>query len=517
MIQLLAPMAARSAGRLAAGAARAAFVAALLVAGPASLAAYAAPVELTILHSNDTHDHLEAFDSRQGKDVGGVARRATLIKRIKADAKNVLVIDAGDVFQGTPIFTFFEGEPDMLTMQQAGYDAIAVGNHDLDNGLANLQKQAKHLAQPLLCATLVDAKGKPIFQPYRIVERGGLKIALIGIMGKNAYDAIAEKRRAGVFVKDPKQVLTELVPQLRSKVDLVIVASHTGHEEEVALASAVSGIDVIVGGHSHTKVEHPVIVLHGDRPTLVVQAFQWGEFLGRIDLTVDGGKIVKHAGGLLPVSTDIPPDPAVLKTVQSYADKIAAQMQQVVGRSDFEFLNARKADGDAPIGNLIADALRDQAKADVGIMNSGGIRAPLPKGDVTRGMVLSMLPFDNKLVHFPVSGALLQQILNFAASKSGKSGSLQVSGIAFVVEGGKAVAITVGGRPLDPAKTYRVATIDYLAAGNDGAEVFKQVPATAMTETGLLVRDAFTAYMQHHKVLQNPPGGRIQVRSLATP
>jgi 5'-nucleotidase/UDP-sugar diphosphatase len=201
--------------------------------------------------------------------------------------------------------------------------------------------------------------------------------------------------------------------------------------------------------------------------------------------------------------------------VQSYADQIAAQMRQVVGRSDFEFVNARKSEGDAPIGNLIADSLRDQAKADVGIMNSGGIRSSLPKGDVTRGAVLSMLPFDNKLVHFPVSGALLLQILDFAASKSGKSGSLQVSGVAFAVDGGRAVDVTIAGQPVDPKKSYRVATIDYLAAGNDGAEVFKQVPAKAMTESGLLVRDAFTAWMQQKKVLVNPPGGRITVRSKA--
>jgi 5'-nucleotidase/UDP-sugar diphosphatase len=254
-------------------------------------------------------------------------------------------------------------------------------------------------------------------------------------------------------------------------------------------------------------------VSHPDRETLVVQAFQWGEYVGRLDLTVDGKKIVKHAGELVPVSTDIPPDATVAATLATYTAQIDAQMRQVVGRSNFEFVNARKAQGDAPIGNLIADALRDQTGAQVGLMNSGGIRAPLPKGELTRGMIFSMLPFDNKLVHFQTKGAVLQQLLDFAASRSGRSGSLQVSGVAFTVAGGKATEVMVGGKPLDPAGTYKVATIDYLAQGNDGAEVFKQV--TGVVDTGLLVRDAFVNFLKTHPVLENPPGGRIKVLEAA--
>lgn len=493
---------------------RAIVVAALLVAAPA-VPAFAAPVEVTILHTNDTHNHLEAFDSRQAKDMGGVARRATLFQRIKAATKHVLILDAGDVFQGTPLFTFFEGEPDYITMRQAGYDAIAVGNHDLDNGLANLQKQAKHLASPPLAATLVDAEGKTIFPGWKLFDRGGVKIAVIGVMGKNAYQAIAEKRRKGVSLIEPAVLLKQMIPQVRKQADVVVVLSHTGHEEEVALAKEVPGIDVIVGGHSHTKVERPVRVQSPDRETLVAQAFQWGEYVGRIDLTVDGKKVVKMAGGLLPVTSDIPQDPAIAATVAKYTAQIDTQMKQVVGRTDAEFPNARKAEGDAPIGNLIADSLRAQTGAEIGLMNSGGIRAPLPKGDVTRGMVFSMLPFDNTLVTGKVKGSTVQELLDFAASRSGRSGSMQVSGLAFTVEDGKASDVTVGGRPLDPNRVYTLTTIDYLAQGNDGAEVFLKVGS--WDQTGVLVRDAFLNYLRRHPLVTTPEGGRIRVKRVASP
>ncbi len=483
--------------------------AALILAGPAS-PAFAAPVEVTILHTNDTHNHLEAFDTRQTKDVGGVARRATLFQRIKAKTRNVLILDAGDVFQGTPLYTFFEGEPDYITMRQAGYDAIAVGNHDLDNGLANLQKQAKHLASPPLAATLVDAKGKTIFPGWKLFERGGVKIAVIGVMGKNAYKAIAETRRSGVSLVEPATVLKQMIPQVRKQADVVIVLSHTGHEEEIALAKEVPGIDVIVGGHSHTKVEKPVRVKSPDRETLVAQAFQWGEYVGRIDLVVDDRKVTRMEGGLLPVTTDIPPDPAIAATIARYSAQIDTQMKQVVGKTDVEFLNTRKAEGDAPIGNLIADSLRAQTGAEVGLMNSGGIRAPLPKGEVTRGMVFSMLPFDNTLVTAKVKGSVLQELLDFAAGRSGRSGSLQVSGVSFVVDGGKATEVMVGGKPLDPNRVYTVTTIDYLAHGNDGAEVF--LKGGTYEQTGVLVRDAFLNYLKSVPVVQHPAGGRIRVK-----
>jgi 2',3'-cyclic-nucleotide 2'-phosphodiesterase (5'-nucleotidase family) len=483
----------------------AAVVATLLIAAPA----WAKTVELTILHTNDTHDHLEQFNTKNGKDLGGAARRKTFFDGVRAKTKNTLVLDGGDVFQGTPLFTFFSGEPDYKAIRMLGYDAITVGNHDLDNGLANLQKQAALLDHSPLALNLRNDEGKPVFPGQRVVTRDGLKIGLVGIMSQNAFDAVAAERRKGLTLIDPVKALREVLPELRKNVDFVIVLSHSGHDEEVAIAKAVPGIDIVVGGHSHTKVDHPVVVMHGDRPTLVVQAFQWGEYVGRIDLTVDDGKIRKWSGELVPMTSSITPDPAVAAMIDGYSRQIALQMNQVVGHSAVEFANANKNMGDAPIGHLIADAIRERTSTDIALMNSGGIRAPFPKGEITRGTVLSVLPFENRLVTFKVKGQVLNDILDFIAMRVGKQGSLQVSGFSMVVDNGKPSQVLIGGKPMDPNREYSVSTIDYIANGNDGAEVFKQV--SDVRATGELVRDAMFAYMQKHPMLEQPEGGRIKV------
>ncbi|MEB3195832.1 MAG: 5'-nucleotidase C-terminal domain-containing protein [Candidatus Sericytochromatia bacterium] len=478
-------------------------------------AAEAAPVPLTILHTNDTHDHLEAFDTRHGKGLGGIARRASLIRQVKKENPATLVLDAGDVFQGTPLFNFFSGEPDFITMKQAGYDAMAVGNHDLDNGIQNLLTQSRHLDHPPLAINLYDPKGQRYFPTHRIFERGGLKIAVVGALGRNAFEAVAAPRRAGITFKDPEPELKHLVQRLRSQVDLVVLLTHIGHEEEVSLAKAMPDVDLIVGGHSHTKVEKPVVVKHAKRDTLVAQAFQWGEFMGRIDLQVEGGRIVRHEGRLLTVGTEIPEDPTVAATVAHYAKQIATQMQEVVGRTAIEFSNSRKREGDTPIGNLVADAVKEETGAQVAFMNSGGIRAPLPQGDITRGMVFSMLPFENTLVTFTCTGVQLQAILDFAASRNGKSGSLQVAGLQYEVDGERARAVQVEGKALEPGAVYRVATIDYVAQGNDGADVFRSV--SEVVNTGTLVRDAFMRFMKKRAgAVEAPSGGRIRKRTPAT-
>ncbi|MEB3329661.1 MAG: 5'-nucleotidase C-terminal domain-containing protein [Candidatus Sericytochromatia bacterium] len=490
--------------------------AALLGVAPVA-PALAAPELLTILHTNDTHDHLEPFNAGGAEGIGGIARRTTLFRRIRKETPATLVLDAGDVFQGTPLFNFYAGEPDYMTMAQAGYDVLTVGNHDLDNGLENLQQQVRHLGQGRgpVSANMLDEAGKPLFESHREVQVGKLKVAVIGALGVEAFHAVAEPRRKGVQILEPLPVLRELVGRLRPKVDLVVLLTHIGHEGEVELAHALPEVDLIVGGHSHTKVEAPVVVSHpGGRNTLVVQAFQWGQFVGRLDLQVEGRRIVGHTGRLIPVTADLPPDPAVAATVARYADRIAVQMKEVVGRSEAAFTNSRKRDGDTPLGNLIADVMRETTGTDVGLMNSGGIRAPLPKGPITRGMVFSMLPFENYLVTFACSGAELQRILDFAASRNGKSGSLQVSGVRYTVDGVRATEVTVNGRPLDPAARYRVTTNDYIAQGNDGAEVFRSIAAVG--NTGLLMRDAFLQHLSRNPVLSLPEGGRIRKRE-ATP
>ncbi|HEY9856225.1 MAG TPA: bifunctional UDP-sugar hydrolase/5'-nucleotidase, partial [Stenomitos sp.] len=354
----------------------------LMVGSPA----WATPVDLTILHTNDTHDHLKPYDTREGKDLGGIARRATLIAKLKKDAQRVLVLDAGDTFQGTPLFNFFSGEPDYLTMDQAGYDATTVGNHDLDNGLENYKKQAAGRHFKIISTNLLDPKtGKPLFLGTYVFERAGLKIGVFGVMGDEALLAVAEKNRAGFKFVSPYDVAQKTADSLRKQSDLVVMLSHSGLAEDLELAGKVKGIDVIVGGHSHTKLEQPKEVVNGDWKTIVVQGFQWGEYLGKLDLKVENGKAVSYEGKLLPITKDIADDPTVAATVATYNDKIDKQMAVVIGQAPKGLSTEGKYVRDCELGDWSADMIRARAQADIGVMNSGGLRAALQPGSVTIG------------------------------------------------------------------------------------------------------------------------------------
>lgn len=470
----------------------------------------ATPVSLTLLHTNDTHDHLMPYDTKNGKHLGGIARRATLIDRIKHEASRVLVLDAGDSFQGTPLFNFFSGEPDFLGMDLAGYDASTVGNHDLDNGLANLKAQMKGRHFPLICTNLVDpVSGEPIFTGTRVFTRGGLKVGVFGLMGRDALQAVAMKNQQGFKFLEPLEVATRTVAALRKQADVVILLSHSGYDADLALAKQVTGIDVIVGGHSHTKLEHPVEVVNGAWKTLVVQDFQWGEYLGRLDLQVENGHVVSYEGKLLPITEAIAEAPKVAAAMNRYDAQISERMNVVIGQSDQGLSWENKYARDCELGDWAADVIRERGGADVGILNAGGLRASLQPGPVTVAQIFSIFPFDNALVTLDLDGATLQAMLDRAARE--KPGMLQFSNLTFRVEGGKALEARVGGQPLDPTRSYKVATIDYLAQGNDGNELF--LKGRNFQALGLLLRDAILDAVKAQPRIVTPTPDRIRIGS----
>ncbi|MBO9542188.1 bifunctional metallophosphatase/5'-nucleotidase [bacterium] len=476
----------------------------------ATVPAWAAPVDLTILHTNDTHDHLLPYETRQGKDLGGIARRATLITQIKGNTERVLVLDAGDTFQGTPLFNFFSGEPDYLTMDQAGYDATTVGNHDLDNGLENLKKQAAGRRFKLISTNLLDPKtGKPIFVGTHVFERGGLKVGVFGVLGFNALGAVAKENQKDFKFVSPIKVAEETAAELRKRSDLVVMLSHSGLDEDTELAGKVKGIDVIVGGHSHTKLDQPREVMNGDWRTLVVQGFQWGEYVGKLDLKVDGGKVVAYEGKLMPVTKEIADDQTVAATVKAYNDKIAERMAVIIGSAPKGLSAEGKYKKDSELGNWTADVMRERGKAEIGIMNAGGLRAALQPGSITVGDVFTIFPFDNALVTIDVDGATLKGFIDKAAAIPGRAAQLQYSGVTFAVAGGKASDIRVNGTPLDTKRFYKVATIDYLAQGNDGYEAFAN--GKNYQATGKVLRDVIIEAITARPTLIPPATGRIRV------
>ena len=256
-------------------------------------------VKIVILHTNDVHSHLEPFPANDPKyaGLGGVERRAALIKQIRATEKNVVLLDAGDIFQGTPYFNMYGGEVEMKLMSAMGYDASAIGNHDFDGGLENLAKQLTHATFPLLCAnydfTGTPMEGKTV--PYKIFEKEGVKVGVFGL-GIEMAGLIDSRMYGKTVYLDPIVKSAEMVKELRDnqKCDVVVCLSHLGFKYEndkvsdMVLAKKSRGIDVIIGGHTHTFLDKATIVKNREDQDVAVAQVGWaGIRLGKIEITTD--------------------------------------------------------------------------------------------------------------------------------------------------------------------------------------------------------------------------------------
>jgi 5'-nucleotidase len=256
-------------------------------------------VKITILHTNDVHSHIEPFADNDPKypGLGGVARRAALIREIRNQEKNVLLLDAGDIYQGTPFFNKYGGELELKLMSQMGYDASTIGNHDFDNGLEGITNQLQHAAFPLLCANYdfsdTVMKGKTI--PYKVFEKDGIKIGVFGI-GIELDGLVDKKLYGNTIYQDPleKAAQTAILLKKELKCDLVICLSHLGYSYEnkkvsdIVLAKQSRYIDLIIGGHTHTFLEKPVNVRNRDGEEIHVCQVGWaGIKLGRIDFYLE--------------------------------------------------------------------------------------------------------------------------------------------------------------------------------------------------------------------------------------
>jgi 2',3'-cyclic-nucleotide 2'-phosphodiesterase (5'-nucleotidase family) len=314
-------------------------------------------------------------------------------------------------------------------------------------------------------------------------------------------------------VADPVAVAAALVPELRRDADVMIVLSHAGLDDDRRMAARVPGIDVIVGGHSHTLLEAPVVVLNpananGYRGTAIVQAGSKGRWLGRTTVHFEGPRLERVTGASLPVRASEGEDPAVARLLAPYRDSVSAAVSVRVLRTPRRLGTEGLRDGDTPLGNFVADALREAGGADLAIQNVGGIRAGLPAGDVTTGDLYAVLPFDNHVVGVEMEGWRVRQLLDFIARRIGSGGFAQVSGVRFTISGNRASDIRVGREPLDGNRTYRVATIDFLYDGGDGYTHFAK--AGPAVDTGLHQRDAAIQFLRRHPDYEFVDDGRIR-------
>ncbi len=454
---------------------------------------------LTVLHINDFHSRHEPVDVRalgcgpeQDGCSGGSARLATRIAleraAAEADGRAVLVLDAGDQFQGSLFYTAHHGMAELAVQHAVGVDAMAVGNHEFDNGPETLGRYAAAARFPVLSAN-VDASAEPTLvdqlRPYALFDRGGLRVGVVGLTTTETLTSSSPGPR--VRITDPAAALAQAAQAARTEgARLLIALSHLGVLRDLALEGAA----VIVGGHSHTLLSNQEPGALGPHPSrsrsgaLVVQAGAYGRYVGRLDLDVAAdGTVLAYGGECRRVDLDVPEDPAVAALVASYAAPLQALRDAPVGVLPDALDNASCRFTACAFGRMVAGAMLAAAKgADAAIMNAGGLRTGLRPGPTTLGDILGALPFGNTLATLGLSGADLRAALEHGLSLSGRGGFPQTAGLRLewnlgLPAGERITRIEVGTEgnwaPLEPGRTYSVATNSFLRAGGDGYIVLR--------------------------------------------
>jgi 5'-nucleotidase/UDP-sugar diphosphatase len=461
--------------------------------------AFAATIDktynLTILHTNDNHGRF--WHNRSGEY--GMAARATLIQSIRDEVAgtggHTLLLSGGDINTGVPESDLQDAEPDFKGMNYMAYDAMALGNHEFDNPLSVLRQQHDWARFPFLSANIINQDtGMPLFKSHEIFDLDGLKVAVVGFTTQDTVRIGNPEFLQGLEIQSPIAVATKIVPAIAANSDLVVAVTHMGHYRfgenggnapgDVALAKAVDGLDVIVGGHSQTATFSPDV----QNDTLIVQAKEWGKYVGRLDLQLRNGEISVINYQLIPVNLkkkvlidgekvsvyidqEIVADETLKAMLEPYQNQGQEQLMQVIGHADAVFVGAREQvrTNETNLGNLIALAQMERVQADLGIMNSGGIRDDMPAGDITYKDVLKVQPFSNTVAYVDLTGAELMPYLQVAANKEAGSGAFaQFAGTTITMNGNSIESATVAGRLVEASKTYRLAINAYMASGGDG-------------------------------------------------
>jgi 2',3'-cyclic-nucleotide 2'-phosphodiesterase (5'-nucleotidase family) len=473
---------------------------ALLLLGLVAGSSGAAAPPLTILHFNDFHGHLAPVtDPATGETLGGIARLAGAIAAVRAEEpkRPVLVLFGGDLLQGTVTSTVFLGLPDLDMLADAGVDVAVMGNHELDYGQDHLRTLLGRARFPILGANVRAAPEPFALRPSVVLAPpGGPRVAVLGLVTEELATTTHPRNAIGVSVDDAIATARALIPGLRREADLVVVLSHLGIAEDRRLAREVPGVDLVVGGHNHNRYAQPVI----ENGVPIVQAGDWGRWLGRMDLTVEDGRARVLGYRLIPIDGRIAEDPALAAQARALAQRLEAEVGVVVGRLASALDGHREAvrRGESAFGNLLGDLARELTGSDVALFNGGGIRTSIPAGEVRLKHVYEAIPFANELVSGTLTGAQLRAALERSAALDpldNPGGFLQVSGLRYAIRDGRLDQVTVGGAPLRPDARYRAVMPDFLAAGGDGYVTLAQMQdkvATGRIISDMLV-DAFRA------------------------
>lgn len=473
----------------------------------------AEPREITIVHFNDAYT-LEAV--KRGKQ-GGIDRVATVLDRYKAPPP--FIVFGGDAFGSGSKSMFMMGKQMVAGFNQLGVNVAVVGNHEFDFGYSNAEQRIADSKFSWLAANLFKRDGKaiPKVGSYDVYTWHGVKIGVVGLVDNwVSLTSAREDLSYKDFIPVAKEALAEFKKQ---KVDVAIALTHMDLENDRKLAKEVKGFDLILGGHDHHPIEEKI------NGAMVWKSGSDFENLGifRIKLLSSGEKQI--LARLQSINDKIEPQPAmkdfVASQLKEFNQKLNEMGKQVLATTMVE-LSAKRADvrtKESALGDLIADSLRDHHKADVALMNGGGIRSDFvyPKGPFTLKDAAAVLPFPNFIVSLQMTGAQIKEALEFSARKlpDQNGGFLQVSGMTFQIDASKPVGqritnIKVGDKALHPKANYKVATNSYLAGGGDGYDVFTKTKALTKSSNGLNIMKIFADYLKKIKKIDSVQMNRIQ-------
>ncbi len=506
-----------------------------LTAGAAS-----ADYTLHIVHINDLHSRIEpinrfdstcsAEDNEAGECFGGIARVETMIEQLREElsGENIVVLDAGDQYQGSLFYTTYKGDVAIEMMNLIGFDAMAVGNHEFDDGNEGLLKLTEGVEFPVLSGNLDLSQSDSLqdeVEDHTILEIGGERIGIVSALATDTVETSSPGDE--VIFQDEIDALAADVQSLEEQgVTKIIALTHVGVTKDMEIAEAVEGVDLVVGGHSHTlfsnteegAMAYPTMV--GDTP--VVQAYAYSKYVGHLTVTFDDeGNVTEATGDTILLDASVAEDEAIVARISELSDPIEEMKTRIVAETAEPIEGAREVCRamECPMGNLVADAMLDRL-ADQGVVaaiqNGGGLRASIDAGEVTMGEVLTVLPFQNTLATFEVTGeAILAALENGVGQVEEGAGRFpQVAGMTFTADlsqpaGSRISDVTIAGEALDPAASYLMATNNYMRNGGDGYSMF-ETSANAY-DFGPDLADVTAEYLAENSPYTPYTDGRITV------
>ncbi len=521
-----------------------------------STSAAFADYELNILHINDFHSRIESinkFDSTctaedegKGECFGGAARLKVAIdqQRQELTGKNVLLLNAGDNFQGSLFYTTYKGAAEAEFLNLMKFDAMTVGNHEFDDGEDGLATFLDKVTFPVLSSNvLAGFKSKLIdrIKPSLVLDVGGQKVGIVGAVANDTPEISSPGD--DVLIGIDVDTITTAVQELKKEgVDKIIALTHVGYPRDLAVIAKIPDVDVVVGGHSHSLLSNTDEKAEGPYPTMVdnpggykvpvVQAGSYSKYLGDLAVTFDDSGVVKSAkGDPILIDAKIKPDEAILARIKELAKPIEELKTKIIGKTDAPIDGSREScrARECQMGDLVTDAMLDRVKGQgvtIAITNGGGLRASIDAGDVSMGEAITVLPFQNTVSTFQIKGADITAALENGLSQIEEGGGRfpQVAGMKFSFDKSKPVGSRVSNVavkegeafvPLDPAKTYNVVSNNFMRSGGDGYSVFKTKAENAY-DYGPGLETVLADYLTAHNPYKPMTDGRITEIAAAT-